>query len=92
MGHGLRPGLWDFMGLGSEPGLWDLPGQNSVLGTQSSWQAIMMTRRIKADMFKEADEVKSSEVITEQQLAGTPGLLMVYCCNLVSCWCISIVL
>jgi hypothetical protein len=39
----------------------------------------MMTRRIKADMFKEADEVKSSEVITaQQQLAGTPGgLLMV---------------
>jgi hypothetical protein len=53
----------------------------------------MMTRRMKADMIKEADEVKSSEVITQQQLAGTPGLLLlVYCCNLVACWCISIVL
>jgi hypothetical protein len=52
----------------------------------------MMTRRIKTHMFKEADEVKSSEVITQQQLVGTPGgLLMVYCCNLVSCWCISLV-
>jgi len=36
----------------------------------------MMTRRMKADMIKEADEVKSSEVIIQQQLAGTPGLLL----------------
>jgi hypothetical protein len=44
-------------------------------------------------MIKEADEVKSSEVITQQQLAGTPGLLLlVYCCKVISCWCVSIVL